>query len=72
MKLYHLLYKSPEHDVYDEFVVYEKSHQDAFNLAKKLYGEDDDYYFDDNISRWQIEAVELDKPKVVQWGINYG
>lgn len=73
MRLYHLVSKECGHDEFFEFSVYAKSHQEAFNLAKK-YAKyyKDDYDFNGDISNWKVKEVTLDKPKVIQSSILYG
>lgn len=72
MELYHLFSKHFGHDDYFEFTVFAGSHQQAFELAKKYASRDGQFYFDDDISHWKIEAVSLDKAQVIQSSIFYG
>lgn len=73
MKLYHLFSKDFAHDDCFEFTVYAKSHQQAFNLAKEYAMRYDDYYFfDDDITNWDIEEVKLEKPQIIQDSVLYG
>ncbi|MBB1109957.1 hypothetical protein H5S11_05705 [Limosilactobacillus sp. pH52_RY] len=72
MKLYHLTVNECGHEDFFEFTVYAKSHQEAFNVARKYAKPyENNYYFDEDISHWKIEVVELDRPKVIQESILY-
>lgn len=73
MKLYHLTPNVGRgYDEFIEFTVYARSHQQAFNLVKAYAKQwEDDYYFDDDISHWKIEAVKLNHTQVIQDSILY-
>ena len=74
LTLYHLFSKHFCHDEYFEFTIYAISPQQAFDLEKKYAEKDPDsyYYFNEDITNWDIEEVTLSKPKVIQDSILYG
>ena len=72
--------KDIAHDEYLRFAVCAKDPKQAFEIAEKFAWEGykdeslgrSDAYFDDDIHKWIITEVKLEKPRVVLDDINWG